>query len=201
MLLQLIDKKMVAILTVSFLLFVAGYFTYLSLTKKKVEPPVFDKSIAVLPFVNINLEPTQDYLCNGLADGILNSLAKIPGLKVSARTSSFQFKGTDVDLHEVGKKLGVAMILEGSIQKEGDRLRIIAQLINVEDGFHFWTKQFDENPEDILILQEKIANAVAEKLKITILGNDVNDAAQKPPHSLELEPPNASGVSKRHRFF
>src|SRR5260221_13185590 len=102
-----------------------------------------DEYIAVIPFVNMSNEPGQEYFSDGLADGILNSLAHLKGLKVCARTSSFQFRGKDVDIKEVGKKLGVHTVLEGSLQLIGDSIRITAQLINAEDGFHFWSDQYN----------------------------------------------------------
>src|SRR5258708_33468699 len=128
-----------------------------------------DQSIAVLPFVNMSKDSGQEYFSDGLADDILNSLAHLKNLKVSARTSSFKFRGKDVDIKEVGKELGVRTVLEGSVQRQGDSIRITAQLINVEDGFHFWSEQYDENMDNIFALQNKIADAIAEKLQITLL--------------------------------
>ena len=136
--------------------------------KKNNENVKVDQSIAVLPFVNMSNEPGQEYFGDGLTDGILNSIAHLKGLKVSARTSSFKFRGKEVDIKEVGKKLGVRTILEGSYQRQGDRVRITAQLINVEDEFHFWSEQYDERMDDIFALQDKIAYAIAEKLEITL---------------------------------
>src|ERR1043165_4267063 len=95
-------------------------------------------SIAVLPFVNMSNDPEQEYFSDGMAEEILNSLAHLEKLKVAGRTSSFQFKGQNIDLREVGEKLGVKTVLEGSIRKQGNRLRVTAQLVNVQDGFHLW---------------------------------------------------------------
>ncbi|MGZ8557205.1 MAG: TPR end-of-group domain-containing protein [Chitinophagaceae bacterium] len=140
--------------------------------RKNNENVGIDQSIAVLPFENMSNDPGQVYLSDGLTEGILNSLAHLKNLKVCARTSSFQFRGKDVDIKEAGKKLGVRTVLEGSVQRQRDQVRITVQLINVEDGFHFWSEQYDENIEDIFTLQDKIAAAIAEKLKIALLENE-----------------------------
>jgi TolB-like protein/Tfp pilus assembly protein PilF len=136
-------------------------------------------SIAVLPFINMSNDPTQDYLCDGLTDGILNSLARLNGLKVSARNSSFKFRGKDVDIKEVGEKLKVLTVLEGSVQIEGDRIRITAQLIDVNDGFHFWSEQYDEKLDDLFAIQDKVANAIAEKMETTVLLSERNKILKK----------------------
>ena len=103
------------------------------------------KSIAVLPFVNMSNDPDQEYFGEGIAEEILNSLVHLKDLKVAGRTSSFQFKGRNIDLREVGQKLGVSSVLEGSVRKQGNRLRVTAQLINVEDGFHLWSERYDRD--------------------------------------------------------
>src|SRR5882762_5416978 len=160
---------MIAIVVVIISL-IGGYFLYPQIAKVlKQDRTNAVKSIAVLPFVNMSADPGQEYFSDGLTDGILNSLAHLKGLKVSARNSSFKFRGKDIDIKEVGKKLNVKTVLEGSIQIDGDRIRITAQLINVEDEFHFWSEQYDEELEDIFAIQDKIANAIAEKLEMTML--------------------------------
>ena len=140
--------------------------------KKKVTKPIPQKSIAVLPFLNISNDPEQEYFSDGMAEEILNSLTHLKDLKVAGRTSSYQFKGKNVDLREVGQKLGVSTVLEGSVRKQGNRLRITAQLINVEDGFHFWSDKFDRNMDDIFAIQDEIALAITEQLKVTLLDHD-----------------------------
>lgn len=130
------------------------------------------KSIAVLPFVNMSNDPQQEYFSDGITEEILNALAHISNLKVAGRTSSFQFKGRNPDLREIGDKLGVGTVLEGSVRKQGDRIRITAQLINVQDGFHLWSERFDRNMDDIFAIQDEIAFAIAEKLKITLLDSE-----------------------------
>jgi adenylate cyclase len=133
---------------------------------KARKPPA--KSIAVLPLVNMSNDPEQEYFSNGVAEEILNSLAHIKDLKVAGRTSSFQFKGREVDLKEVGEKLGVSTVLEGSVRKQGNRLRVTVQLVNVEDGFHLWSERYDRTMDDIFAIQDEIASAVTEKMKVTL---------------------------------
>ena len=130
------------------------------------------KSIAVLPFVNMSNDPEQEYFSEGMAEEILNSLTHLKDLKVAGRTSSFQFKGKKIGLPELGHKLGVSKVLEGSVRKQGNRLRISVQLINVEDGFHLWSEKYDRDLQDIFAIQDEIALAVTEKLKVTLLEYD-----------------------------
>ncbi len=139
---------------------------------KEQAPKIIEKSIAVLPFVNMSNDPEQEYFSDGMAEEILNSLTHLKELKVAGRTSSFQFKGKNIDLRELGKKLGVNTVLEGSIRKQGNRLRITAQLINVEDGFHFWSEKYDRDMDDIFAIQDEIALAITEQLKITLFQKD-----------------------------
>ena len=127
-------------------------------------------SIAVLPFVNMSSEKEQEYFSDGLAEEMLSSLAKIPGLHVAGRTSAFQFKGKNEDLRVIGQRLNVATVLEGSVRKEGHRVRISAQLIKVDDGFHLWSETYDRELNDIFAVQEEIARAVAGSLKVALLG-------------------------------
>jgi serine/threonine protein kinase/TolB-like protein/Tfp pilus assembly protein PilF len=127
-------------------------------------------SIAVLPFVNMSSDKEQEYFSDGLSEELLNDLAKIPGLRVAARTSSFQFKGKTEDLRTVGEKLNVGTILEGSVRKEGNRVRITAQLIKAADGFHMWSETYDRELKDVFAVQDEIARSVAGSLKVTLLG-------------------------------
>src|SRR5215204_4498912 len=130
------------------------------------------KSIAVLPFVNMSNDPEQEYFSDGMAEEILNSLCHLEDLKVAGRTSSFQFKGKNIDMREIGEKLGVSNVLEGSVRKQGNILRVTAQLIKVEDGFHLWSERYDRNMDDIFAIQDEIAFAITEKLKIILLEDD-----------------------------
>ena len=142
-------------------------------TEEKKIPSVLTslpkKSIAVLPFVNMSNDPEQEYFSDGMSEEILNSLSHLNDLKVAGRTSSFQFKKKNIDLRVLGQKLGVSTVLEGSVRKQGNRLRVTAQLINVEDGFHLWSERFDRDMDDIFAIQDEIAMAITEKLKITLL--------------------------------
>ncbi len=126
-------------------------------------------SIAVLPFVNMSNDPEQEYFCDGLAEELINSLTKIKGIKVVARTSAFAFKNENIDVREVGRRLNVEKILEGSVRKSGNKLRITAQLINVSDGFHLWSEKFDRDMEDIFAIQDEISLAIVDNLKVTLL--------------------------------
>ena len=137
-----------------------------------IRPYVPKKSIAVLPFVNMSNDPEQEYFSDGMAEEILNALSHLNDLKVAGRTSSFQFKGKNIDLREVGEKLGVNTVLEGSVRKQNNRLRVTAQLINVEDGFHLWSERYDRDMDDIFAIQDEVALAITEKLKITLLDGE-----------------------------
>ena len=127
-------------------------------------------SIAVLPFVDMSPGKDQEYFADGLAEELLNSLAKTQGLRVVARTSSFQYKGKNARLSDIGRELNVATVLEGSVRKQGNRVRITAQLINASDGFHLWSQTYDRELNDIFTVQEDIARSVAASLKVTLLG-------------------------------
>jgi TolB-like protein/cytochrome c-type biogenesis protein CcmH/NrfG len=126
-------------------------------------------SIAVLPFVNMSGDPNNEYFSDGLAEELLNVLAKIDALKVAARTSSFHFKGRTGDIAEIASKLGVASVLEGSVRQSGSRIRITAQLINAADGYHLWSETYDRNLDDIFAVQDEIAMSVAAALKVKLL--------------------------------
>ncbi|MEO7761682.1 MAG: tetratricopeptide repeat protein [Casimicrobiaceae bacterium] len=137
------------------------------------EPP----SIAVLPFVNRSHDEEDEYFSDGLADELLNVLAKIRGLRVAARTSSFQFKGKNDDIAVIGRKLNVATVLEGSVRKSGTRLRISVQLVNVADGYHLWSERYDRTLEDIFAVQDDIAQSVVKELRARLLGEVVDAQA------------------------
>jgi len=129
-------------------------------------------SIAVMPFVNTSSDKEQEYFSDGLAEELLNDLVRIHGLRVAARTSSFQFKGKNEDLRTVAEKLHVGNILEGSVRKEGKKVRITAELINASDGFHMWSETYDRDLNDVFAVQEDIARSVANSLKVTLLGGN-----------------------------
>jgi serine/threonine protein kinase/tetratricopeptide (TPR) repeat protein len=130
------------------------------------------RSIAVLPFKDLSPQHDQDYFCEGLAEELINALTQVNGLKVAARTSSFFFKGKDEDIREIGRRLDVASVLEGSVQKAGNRLRVTAQLICVSDGYHLWSDRYDRKIEDIFAVEDEIALAVVEKLRVELLAGE-----------------------------
>ncbi|MCX6832172.1 MAG: protein kinase, partial [candidate division Zixibacteria bacterium] len=133
-------------------------------------------SVAVLPFANLSADPEQEYFCDGMAEEIITALTQIEDLRVIARTSAFAFKGKNEDIRDIGRKLDVTTLLEGSVRKAGTRLRITAQLINVADGSHLWSERFDRELEDIFAVQEEIAQAIVKKMELKL--------ARKPDESL-----------------
>src|SRR5437868_2999196 len=126
------------------------------------------KSIAVLPFVDLSQAKDQEYFCDGISEEILDALAKVEGLRVVARTSSFSFKGKSVDASDVGKKLNVENVLEGSLQREGNRIRVTAELINARTGFHLWSQTYERELKGVFALQDEITRAIVEALKIKL---------------------------------
>src|SRR6202042_3296777 len=128
-------------------------------------------SIAVLPFVNMSGDEDQEYFSDGLTEELLNSLSEINELQVAARTSAFSFKGTNTDIGTIARKLNVGAVLEGSVRRSANTIRITAQLINAVTGFHLWSKTYDRDLGDVLKLQTEIATAVANALKVTLLGD------------------------------
>src|SRR5436190_12259824 len=136
--------------------------------RKPASPDV--ASIAVMPFVNRSASAEDEYFSDGLADELLNTLAKIEGLRVSARASSFHFKGKDVPLAEVGRALNVATLLDGSVRKAGDRVRISVQLLKASSGEHLWSETYDRTFDDIFAVQDDIAQSVAKELRETVFG-------------------------------
>jgi TolB-like protein/Tfp pilus assembly protein PilF len=125
------------------------------------------KSIAVLPFVNMSNDPEQEYFSDGISEEIINMLVQIEGLKVAGRTSAFSFKNKNEDLRSIGEKLNVNTILEGSVRKSGNRIRVSVQLIEVSSGFHLWSQKFDRDLNDVFIVQDEIAKAILEKFQVT----------------------------------
>ncbi len=144
-----------------------------------------EKSIAVLPFVNMSNDPDQEYFSDGITEEILNSLTHLKELRVAGRTSSFHFKGKNIDVRKIGQKLNVQTVLEGSIRKQGTRLRITVQLINVQDGYHLWSERYDRELDDIFAVQDEIALAITEKLKITLLEHEIAIINKKPTENKE----------------
>ncbi len=151
----------------------------------KPSAPISQKSIAVLPFVNMSADKDQDYFSDGIAEEILNALAQVKDLKVAGRTSSFQFKGKSDDLRAVGQALGVAHILEGSVRKQGDKVRITAQLIQTDSGFHLWSQSYDGDLKDVFTLQENIARSITDKLQVILQGDQMKQLVEAPTQNTE----------------
>jgi serine/threonine protein kinase/tetratricopeptide (TPR) repeat protein len=139
-----------------------------------------DASVAVLPFANLSPDPENEYFTDGLTDELIHALSKVQGLRVPSRTSVFAFKGKNVDIQEIGRTLGVANVLEGSVRKSGDRLRISAQLVKVDDGFQLWSETYDREMEDVFAIQEGIAQNIVESLQVTLTPAE-RRAMEKPP--------------------
>ena len=133
-------------------------------------PAISEKSIAVLPFADMSEKKDQEYLADGMTEEIIDLLAKAPDLRVPARTSSFYFKGRSTKIPDIARELGVAHVLEGSIRKSGNRLRVTAQLIRADSGFHLWSETYDRDLHDVFKVQDDIANAVVQAMQITLLG-------------------------------
>lgn len=173
---KIFGNKRTALFTLVFgVIAIAAYFIYNNsqkITKGDIRSDAankIDRSIAVLPFVNMSSDKDQEYFSDGLSEELINLLAKIPELKVIGRTSSFSFKGKNEDLRSIAEKLGVSTILEGSVRKDGNKIRVTAQLIKAVDGSHLWSETYDRDLEGIFKLQDEIAEAVVKQLKLKLL--------------------------------
>ena len=159
-------------------------------------------SIAVLPFANLSADKEQEYFCDGMAENLINALTHVEDLRVVARTSAFSFRGKEIDVREIGRKLKVETLLEGSVRRAGSRLRISAQLISVADGYHLWSEKYDRDigetccPEDIFTIQDEISLAVVDKLKVKLLGAEKAKLVKR--HTKDLE---AYDLYLKGRFF
>ncbi|WP_295679666.1 hypothetical protein [uncultured Nevskia sp.] len=172
-----LDRAIIAVLSVAVVLLLANSFAPHKDASSLAAAPAaastslaVSKSIAVLPFTDLSPGKDQEYFSDGMAEELLNALAKVKDLKVAGRTSSFSFKGKNEDLRGIGKALGVTTILEGSVRKQGDKVRITAQLIQTDDGFHLWSESYDGDLKDVFELQERIARAITDALKIVLVG-------------------------------
>ena len=156
----------------------AGSKTVVASSDKAVAP---EKSVAVLAFANLSDDKANEYFSDGISEELLNVLAKVPGLKVTARTSAFHFKGKDTPIPEIAKQLGVAYVIEGSVRKSGDKVRIAAQLIKAADGFQVWSENFNRDLKDIFAVQDEIAGLIAKQLSLTLgVGSAASTAAVNP---------------------
>src|SRR5438874_2902382 len=153
-------------------------------------------SIAVLPFANVSADPENDYFCDGLAEELLNALAEIEGLKVTARTSAFSFKGKNVEMGQIAGALRVKTVLEGSVRKSGNRLRITVQLVNAADGFQIWSERYDRQLSDIFDVQEEITLSIVDSLKLKLLGDRLSNVLRRYTANTE-----AYSLYLRGRFF
>jgi TolB-like protein len=166
-------------------LFLLGRYTagYATPRQSEVATAGPDKSIAVLPLINESGDPKDEYFSDGLSEELIAALAQISGLKVIGRSSSFRFKDRKEEPRTIGEKLGVSTLLDGTVRKQGERVRIVAELVNAADGIQLWTRTFDRQLKDIFAVQEEIAKAVAESLKVTLLGAD--SAQKNAPKNME----------------
>lgn len=153
-------------------------------------------SIAALPFLNISGDPADEYFSDGLTEELINALAKVEGLHVAARTSGFQFKGKNYDVREIGRRLGVGAVLEGSVRKEGNWLRITAQLNSTSDGYHLWSETYDREMTQVFAIQEEISRAIVETLKLRVA-----EKGSGPLVKRHTENPEAHDLYLRGRYF
>jgi serine/threonine-protein kinase len=144
-----------------------------------------EKSIVVLPFTNMSPDPDQEYFCDGMTEEVINALTHVRGLRVVARTSAFSFKGKHEDIREIGRKLNVETVLEGSVRRAGDRLRITAQLITIEDGYHLWSERYDRKLMDVFAIQDEIASTISKKLAKELLADEKTPLVRRPTGNLE----------------
>ncbi|HEY7027610.1 MAG TPA: protein kinase [Gemmatimonadales bacterium] len=174
-------RRLVALTGLSALIAVAAYFTF----RPHGAPPDGTPSAAVLPFVDLSAEKDQEYFSDGLTDELITALSRIDGLKVAARTSSFQFKNANSDIREVGRKLGVATVVEGSIRKSGNRLRVSAQLVSAKDGYELWSENYDRELADVFAVQEEIARSIVSALQLRLGQHSDSTLAKRPTRDLE----------------
>ena len=142
-------------------------------------------SVAVLPFVNMSPDKDQDYFCEGLAEDIINALVSVDDLNVASRTSAFRFKGSQSDIREVGRRLGVSTVLEGSVRKAGNQVRIGVQLVNVDDGYHLWSNRYDRELKDVFAIQDEIAQKIVEALQVTLTPTVEKKAEKEAPEDVQ----------------
>lgn len=185
------SKKKFAAFIVSVAVIAAGLFVFqlLRAPTSTVPSKSDNKSIAVLPLLNESGDPKDEYFSDGLSEELIAALAQIKELKVIGRSSSFRFKDRKEEPKTIGEKLGVTTLLEGTVRKQGERIRIVAELINAADGIELWTRTFDRELKDIFALQQEIAGAVASSLKVTLLG--ANDRATAKPATENTDAHNA----------
>ena len=178
-----IDWLIAAVVAAAFVFAVIQLSNVRQLVSEKVGSALSgasSRSVAVLPFASFSAAQSDGFFADGLTEELINSLAQSPELKVAGRTSSFYFKGRNIDLREIGQKLGVAHVVEGSVRRAGDRMRVTAQLISVRDGMHLWSQTYDRGVDDALAIQTEVAEAVATNLKAKLVGSEAPAAADNP---------------------
>ncbi len=180
-------KKLFVPALVLLLIITAGLIIWSPWKKpESVSSPSKKASIAILPFVDMSVEKDQGYLCDGLADELINRLAKIKGIRVPARTSSFFFRGKEVDIQEIGTKLHVSTILEGSLQKANSQLRVRVRLINVSDSQPLWSESYARDEKDIFVLQDEISLSIVNNLRISLLGEEKSEVLKHYTENIEV---------------
>src|SRR5206468_473738 len=178
-------RKIVAV-TIALAVVAAGLFVYQLVRSKSdtsgspTTATIANKSIAVLPFVNMSADKNDEYLSDGMTEELLNVLTKVKGLRVPGRSACFAFKGKNEDdiFHKVGEQLHVNAVLEGSVRKAGEKLRITAQLVNVADGYHLWSEAYDRDMKDILAVQSDVAQRVVQALQLQLGGEEARALAK-----------------------
>lgn len=165
------------------LLLAAGAYAMLRWTRPAREAP--PASAAVLPFVDLSPQRDQEYFSDGLTEELITTLSQVPGLRIAARTSSFQFKGQSLDVHVVGRKLDVGAVLEGSVRKSGNRLRVSTQLINVKDGYQLWSESYDRDLTDVFAVQEDVARSIVAALRVRLAPARDSALAVQPTRDLQ----------------
>src|SRR5438046_2881996 len=183
------SKKKFAALIIGVAVIAAGLLAFQSLrsSRSTITAHADAKSVAVLPFVNMSADKNDEYLSDGMTEELINVLSKIPGLRVPGRTSCFAFKGKNEEdiFRKVGDQLHVGTVLEGSVRRAGDKLRVTAQLINVSDGYHLWSKDYDGDVKDILNFQSNVAEQVVQALQVKLGGEGTRTLAKKPTENPE----------------
>ncbi len=183
-----LDFAIIGVLAIAVVLLVTDRFVLHHGVNEEVAIPISEHSIAVLPFVDMSSSKDQEYFSDGISEELLNLLAKIPQLHVAARTSSFSFKGKNAPVPEIARTLLVAHVLEGSVRKSGDQVRITAQLIRAADGYHVWSETWDRKLDDIFKIQDEIAGEVVKELRVTLLGAAPKARVTDPQaYALELQ--------------
>ncbi|HLB85269.1 MAG TPA: hypothetical protein VJK00_11075, partial [Steroidobacteraceae bacterium] len=164
-----LDFAIIGVLSLAVVLLLTDRFVLRRGVNQEADIAISEQSIAVLPFVDMSADKDQEYFADGISEELLNLLAQVPELRVIARTSSFSFKGKEVDIAEIARRLNVANVLEGSVRKSGDTLRITAQLVRASDSSHLWSQTYDRQMTDVFKVQDEIAAVVVEQLKIKLL--------------------------------